>query len=368
MKIIGIICEYNPLHNGHIYHLRKIKERYPDSLIILVLNGYFLQRGEISLLSKFDKTKLALQYGVNIVVELPVIFGGQSADTFAYKAVELLNKLGVEKIVFGSECDDAKVLKEIALEQLYSSDYQSKVKNLLDKGVNYPTALAKASNRMINKPNDLLGISYFKAIELIYKQIEGETIKRTSDYHDKSSDKEIISAENIREKLKKNNDICKYIPKDVDKYLVKVDEELLFKILKYRIMTSEDLSRYLDVDEGIENRIVKVIESVNSYEELIMGIKTKRYTYNKIKRMLCHILLGIKKEDAKIDLEYLRILGLDSIGQQYLKMIKKEIDIPMKVNKDSKTYQYELRAIRIYELLTNRIVWEEEKKNQPIRS
>ena len=131
MQIIGIICEYNPFHNGHIYHINKIKSLYPDSLIILVLNGYFCQRGDISLLAKQDKTKIALEYGVDIVVELPTIFGTQSADIFAYKAIEILNYFQVQTIIFGSETNNLKPLLEIAQKQLNNKDYEAKVKKYL---------------------------------------------------------------------------------------------------------------------------------------------------------------------------------------------------------------------------------------------
>ena len=165
MEIIGIIAEYNPFHNGHIYHINKIKEMYPDSILILVLNGYFLERGEISLLTKENKAKIALDYGVNIVLELPFIYGTQSADTFANMSIKLLNKLNVNKIIFGSECADITILEKLADTQL-EPEFGKKVKAYLDEGINYPTALAKATNIDFEyKPNDLLGISYIKAIK-----------------------------------------------------------------------------------------------------------------------------------------------------------------------------------------------------------
>ena len=114
MQIIGIICEYNPFHNGHLYHLKKIKEMYPDSLIILVLNGYFLERGEISILSKEDKTKVALEMGIDVVVELPFVFGSQSADTFANKSIAILENLKCDYVAFGSESANVEILEKIS--------------------------------------------------------------------------------------------------------------------------------------------------------------------------------------------------------------------------------------------------------------
>ena len=366
MEVIGIICEYNPLHNGHLYHLQKIKEKYPDSLVILVLNGYFLERGEISLISKYDKTRLALMYGVDIVVELPFLFGSQAADIFAYKAIQLLNYLKVERIIFGSESNDSELLKKLADSQL-DRNYQEKVKDLLQMGKNYPTALSKALDKDIKSPNDLLGISYWKAIRLINPSIIAETIQRTNDYHDILEDKQIVSAANIRERLKNREDIQKYVPREVVNYLRNVQEDLLFNLLKYKIMTDENLETYLDVDEGIEYRIRKYVEKSCNYQELICNIKTKRYTYNKIRRMLIHILLGIKKSDAKEPISYLRILGFRKTGQEYLKKMRKELEGIRKINYESRTWEYELRAARIYDMLTGSHCYEEDLKNQPIK-
>ena len=143
LEIIGIVCEYNPFHNGHIHHIKEIKKKYPDSLIILALNGYFLERGEISILSKEDKARIALENNVDLVIEIPVLYGSQSADNFAYAAIYLLNKLKANKIIFGSETNDISKIIKIAKES-NSKAYAKEIKNLLETGLNYPTALAKS--------------------------------------------------------------------------------------------------------------------------------------------------------------------------------------------------------------------------------
>lgn len=365
MEKIGIICEYNPFHNGHVYHLEKIKERYPDSLIILVLNGYFLERGEVSLLSKEAKTNLALKYGVDIVLELPVLYGTQSADTFAYRSIEILNEFKVDRIVFGSESNDSSMLMKLAKESIKNED-SNEVKNLMDSGVNYPTALAKALNTDFEfLSNDLLGISYCKAILKINDKIIPETIQRTNNYLDTKSNDEIISAANIREKIKHTEDISKYIPKETKNYITNYDKNLLYKLLKGIIIEGNDLSIYLDVNEGIENRLKKGLLETNSYDELLEFLKTKRYTYNKLNRMIVHILLGIKKDDAKLPLDTLKILGINKNGQNYLNKIKKNITIPFN-NKQSKIYEYEMKASLLYDLLTGENTYIKEKTNKII--
>ena len=365
MEVIGIICEYNPFHNGHLYHINKIKEMYSDSLIILVLNGYFLERGEISILSKEAKTKIALAHGVDIILELPVIYGTQSADTFASISLKILNNFHVNKIIFGSESNEIEKIKEIASKQL-DEEYNKLVKEYLDNGLNYPTALAKALNIDFEfLPNDLLGISYTKAIIQNNYNIEPITIKRTSAYHDTSSNDHIVSASNIREKIKNNEDISKYIPINIKDFINNTNYENYFKLLKYKINTDNYLNKYLDVDEGIEYRLLEYINKPKNIDEFINNIKTKRYTYNKLNRMFIHILLSFLKTD-NIDIEYIKILGFNSNGKKYLNSIKENLEISTNINKDSIQYKYELKASIIYDLINNTNTYEFEQRNKPI--
>lgn len=370
MNIIGIIAEYNPFHNGHLYYLNKIKEKYPDSLIILVLNGYFTQRGIISILSKEDKTKISLDNNIDIVIELPFIYGTQSSDIFAYNSIKLLNELKIDHLIFGSESNDLNLLNKIVDIELNDPEYENNVKKYLDEGDNYPTAMKKALNikEDINNPNDLLGISYIKAIKQINPDIIPETIKRTNDYHDTTSTDEIISATNIREKLSNGETSDKYLPKETIPYLQNITNNSLFNLLKFKILTDQDLSIYLDVDEGIEYRLLKNINISTNFDELISNVKTKRYTYNKINRMLIHILIGLTKKDNKLaSLDYLKILGFNSKGQEYLKSIRKDINLPTTPNKDSIIYKYELKAAYLYEQATKKSLNNFDIKNIPIQ-
>jgi len=362
MDIIGIIAEYNPFHNGHIYHINKIKELYPNSLIILVLNGYFLERGEVSIISKYNKTKLALDNNIDIVLELPTLFGTQSADTFSDASIKILNELGVEKIIFGSESNDIDKLSNIAKKQIES---ELDIKKYLSEGLNYPTSLNKALDSNISTPNDILGITYIKTILKNKYNIEPITIKRTNDYHDINSNDEIISASNIREKIKNNIDITSYLPNK--EYINEINEELLFDLIKYKINIIDDLSIYLTVDEGIENKIKKEINKVNTIDELILKIKSKRYTYNRLRRMLIHILLDIKKEDANLLLTHIHLLGFNKIGQKYINSIKKKTNIPIltKIDETDKIRNIELKASILYTMLTNEST-EFEQQNKPI--
>ena len=368
MDAIGIIVEYNPFHNGHLYQINKVKELYPNSKIVVILNGYFLERGLISLETKKEKTRLALKYGVDLVIELPFVFGSNSADTFASASLYLLNKLKVKKLVFGSESNDITLLKTIASKQL-EPDFDKKLKTYLDEGLNYPTALNKAIGISLDSPNDLLGVSYIKSILQNNYDIEPITIKRTNDYHDNELNDSIVSASNIREKYNNGENISKYIPEG---NLVNINYDLFFQLLKYKILSDDKLNEYLTVDEGIDNKLKKVINEVNSIDELINSIKTKRYTYNRLMRMFIHILIGYKKTDRDLikNPEYIRLLGFSEEGSIYLNSIKKELNLPL-VTKythlDSIIKDYELKAASIYEQLTAESVMEFELNNKPLK-
>ena len=368
MEAVGIICEYNPLHNGHIYHIEQVKKLFPGKAIILVLNGYFLERGEISILSKENKAKLALIYGVDLVVELPFIFGTQSADIFADAAIKISGYLGCNYLVFGSERNNVEILKKVADIQ-EQKEYNEKVKELLATGINYPTALAKALNieEDIFNPNDLLGISYIKAIQKNKLNITPVTIKRTSTYHSKTENTNIISASNIRNKLKQKENITNFVPRKTLKLIENISLENLFPYIKYKILTDLDLSRYLTVDEGIENRLKEKIIDSNTLEELILSIKTKRYTYNKITRMLIHILIGLPKEINKLaNIEYIKILGFNKKGREYLHNLKEDLEISLVPIPNSLQYKYELIASQVYSLVSKNKILAYEKSNKPI--
>ena len=223
METIGIIAEYNPFHNGHIYHINKIKEMYPDSIIIAVISSSFLERGEISILNKWDKTKLCLENNIDIVIELPFVFSSQSADIFAKGALKILNNMHVNKIIFGSEINDINILYDIANKQINNKELDILVKKYLKEGLNYPTALSKALTNFteykIDTPNDLLAISYIKEIIKNNYNIEPISIKRTNNYHDKKINSNIISATAVRNLINNNKSIKKYVPKNTDKLI-----------------------------------------------------------------------------------------------------------------------------------------------------
>ncbi len=374
-KVIGIVAEYNPFHNGHKYQIDKIREKYKDATIVVVSSSSFTQRGDTSILNKFDKAEVALNNGVDLVVELPYVYSTQSSDIFANAAIKILNYLKVDAICFGTERDSIGDIKKCAITQLNDPKYDEIVREELDSGVNYPTALNKALKKLIDieitEPNDLLALSYIKEIIKNQYNIEIFNIKRTNDFHDIESNEKIISASNVRNKIINNIDIKNYVPSDV--YLKLKDIKLndkYFEFLKYKINSEDNLEKYLDVDEGLSTRIRDAIDKSNDLEELIQNIKTKRYTYNKISRMLNHILCSFTKDerDKTKDIEYIRILGFDGIGQKHLNSIKDEMEIKIlnKFDTSYKALEIEKRVSSIYSMIMSDIM-DKEIKNIPVK-
>ena len=374
MHKIGIIAEYNPFHNGHLYQIKEIKKRYPDSTIITVVSSSFTQRGDISLLNKWDKTKIALDNGIDLVIELPFVYSTQASDIFAEGSVKILNYLGIDTLVFGTERDTIEDLELLANIQINNKEYQEKVKQYLSTGLNYATSTNKAlediTNVKVDTPNDLLALSYIKQIKLNKYNIKYTNIKRTTSYHGCEIMNNISSASNIRKMSADNQDIDNLIPFD-KKLLYKVSMNNYLDILKYKVLSEDiNINKYQTVDEGIEGRIIDNITKVTTYEELIKNIKTKRYTYNKISRMLLHILTSFTKEEASnIDIDYIRILGFTTKGQEYLSKIKKNITISIITGYKkniSKVLDIEYRVTKIYSLFTSNNLIKKEYQIKPI--
>ena len=362
--IVGIIAEYNPFHNGHLYHIEKVKEMFPDSPIILVLGGNFTERGDISILDKWEKTAIAIKNGIDLVVELPFAFSCASADIFAKGSIDILNHLGVTDLVFGSESDDIEGIKKLVETELSNPDFDNLVQVYLRMGYNYPTSLSKAlediTGDCFKLPNDILGISYVKAIYSNNYKITPHTIKRTNDYHSKELDNmSINSATSIREALLNNKDIKNGVPSITYDYLKnkkipKLDD--YFNLLKYKIISCNDLTIYNLVDSGIATKLKKEILNSYSFDELINKVKSKNLTYSRLSRTLIYILCDYTKDMAKEfkEVKYIRLLGFSNKGRDYLNKIKKAVDIPIisKFTREKdKMLEYEYKITKIYSLV-----------------
>ncbi len=356
---VGVIAEYNPFHNGHLYHLNKVKEMFKDAYLILVLIGNFTERADASIINKWDKTKIALKNGYNLVVELPYNIATSSASIYAKGAIDILNKLKCNYLVFGSETNDVSLLKKLVNLTNNNEKYNSKVKKYLKEGYNYPKscslALKDISKVIIDKPNDVLALEYVRSIINTKSNITPISIKRTNDYNDTNIKSNITSATSIRKNINNKSIIKNTMPSYVLKTINYVNYKDYFKFLKYKIITSDDLNNILDTDDGILNKLKKVIVNAKDLNDLILKVKSKKYSYNRIKRMLLHILTNTKK-DYDTNINYIRVLGFDNKGKEILNSVKKQIDVPI-ITKYKKTYDYlfkdDIKASMLYNLLTN---------------
>lgn len=376
MKVIGIVVEYNPFHNGHLYQINKIREMYKDAIIVVAMSGNYTERGEFSVIDKWDKASISLSYGVDAVLEIPYVFSTQSADTFAYASICMLANFGVDTLVFGSESNNLEKLMNAARVQINNDSFDQLVKTYVSQGFNYPTSLSKSifdlTGENINESNDILAVSYIKEILKNHYNIKVMPLKRTNSFLDLSSDDTIVSAMNIRKRLIENEDVSKYVPSNVLGHFRTIDSNKYFDLLKYKIISEKTfLNKYHLVEEGLSNRIYKAVLKSNNMEELINNIKSKRYTVLRINRILLNIFTGFTKEEAKKYkvLEYIRILGLSKEGRKYYKSIKDNINVPV-INKFSKydMLQTELKVTILYSIIVNdsELVKDEIKKHAVI--
>lgn len=350
-KVLGIIAEYNPFHNGHLYHLEKSKELTGSDYSIAIMSGNFTQRGSTSIVNKWEKTKMALLNGFDLVIELPTLYSISSGENFADGAIKILNSLNiVDYLSFGSESQNIKVLDNIA-EILYNepAEYKSLLYDELKKGISFPKARENALLEYLNNseeyldvlscPNNILGIEYLKALKKYRSSIKPICIHRfESEYNSNDFSNNIASATAIRSLVKNEKfDIIKsLVPSstysimmdDMENGSIVPDLNVFEKEIIYilRKMSIEEIANLPDVSEGLEFNIKNSVYSCNTLDELISLIKSKRYTQTRIQRIFLYALLGITKSDmeiAKNTVPYIRILGFNENGKNLVSEICK---------------------------------------------
>lgn len=357
MKAVGIVVEYNPFHNGHAHHVEQSLVKSNADVVIAVMSGSFLQRGEPALLSKWNRTKMALLGGVDVVIELPYAFATQKAEVFARGALEILGSCGCEYICFGSESGH--------IEDFYSTiqflsenhtKYEENIKKNMTSGMSYPKATSTAFHDLqppetimnLSLPNNILGYHYLRAIETLKLPITPLTVARkNAGYHDSefSSDR-IASATSIRKSIFTQKgqimDLDSYVPTSTFQELMDYQNqfgqfhnwESYWPLLQYRLLTSstQELSKIYEVEEGIEHRLIEMVGNADSFSEFMTLLKTKRYTWTRLQRLCTHILTNTSKEEMLSGMEkanYLRLLGMTSKGRQYLNKWKKQSELPI---------------------------------------
>lgn len=339
--------------------MQQTKKLTQSDIIIAVMSGPFLQRGEPALISKWYRTKMALANGVDLVVELPYVFATQKAETFANGAISILNALHVSEICFGSE--DGQIenfYNTISVQKNEEETFNYLVKQFMDAGNNYAKATSDAfahiltseKNIDMSQPNNILGFQYIKAILSQNSSIQAQTIKRfASHYHDETfNDQHIASATSIRKQLFSEEGsfttIEPFLPQATTSLLANYKQnygilhnwEQYFSFFKYKLMTmsSGDLRHIYEIEEGLEHRILSKIQNSSSFYSFMEALKTKRYTWTRLQRACTHILTNTTKEEirsANIEQHapYIRLLGMSQKGQTYLSKNKKKIELPI---------------------------------------
>lgn len=348
-KVLGIICEYNPFHNGHLYQLKQSIEQVQPDFVVCIMSGNFVERGNTALINKWARTEMALNAGVDMVIELPTIYSISSAENFAAGSIKILNSLSCDTTLsFGSECGDIDVLNKFA-KIIYKepAEYVTMLNHELSKGLSFPKARENAmllyindirnSASVLSGSNNILGIEYLKQIIKTNHKIDAITIKRTgTDYNSLSTSDNMASSSAIRELLLNKRSIMNLMPKSSysilrnelknGRFVLDVssfEKEILYKL---RCMTTEQIANLPDVSEGLENKIKEAANSCNSYSDLLFMIKSKRYTLTRIQRILLYALLDITKqdyEDAQKITPYARVLGLSDNGRCLLSQLRK---------------------------------------------
>lgn len=372
MKVVGLVTEYNPFHNGHRYHLEQAKRKTGAGFAVVVMSGNFLQRGEPAIIDKFARAEMALACGADLVLEIPAYFACGSAEYFALGAVSLLDSLGiVDAVCFGSECGDIQVLDEIA-EVLAEEPlpYKNTLKALLSEGKSFPAAREEALlscltalhgsekedcvslwKDALDSPNNILGIEYLKALKKLNSSMQPVTIERiSSGYHDPSLHTGISSATAIRrvileERRKLPDPIKGQVPNEVYAILQResnrtfpVKSADFSQMLHYRLLSVKDwqeLAQFFDVSEDLAKRIYNLRNSYEGLEDFIARLKTRQFTETRIRRALMHILLEIKEDAVRESIIsangacYIRVLGFHINASVLLSEIKKKSRLPI---------------------------------------
>ena len=352
MRILGLITEYNPFHNGHLHHLAESKALTGADLTIAVMSGHFLQRGSLALTDKWLRAEMAVRSGVDLVIELPAIYACSSAEYFASGAVSLLHALGAQDLCFGSEdgaigpfLTTARILAE------ESPAFRNALRIHLDKGLSFPDAREKALRTVLDsgaagmaEPNNILGLEYCKAIMTQNISMTPHTIPRIgADYHSAEITGSICSATAIRQMVRSTDETPGFfsvMPTDAAKLMTRAytegniaSEERLFPIVQYLLRTlpqdkEPDIS---DSEHGLMNRLIQASRSAQGFDDLVRQAKTRRYTLTRIQRVLMALLLGIRSDTREClgAPRYIRVLGSSDPGRHYLKTYRKDASLPV---------------------------------------
>ncbi len=357
MKTLGIIVEYNPFHYGHELHIKRSMEATKADCVVAIMSGNYTQRGELAIYDKFTRAQCAVEMGVNLVLELPLIYSISSAEDFAYGAINILDSLGIiDYISFGSEHLDVNELKDL-YHRTKSAYYENELKDSIAKGVSYAKAKEIALGYKL-RSNEILAFNYVKSIDLLHSKIQLVSIKRDqSNYLSENTEGKISSAKSIRNLILSGDEYSYYIPKkvyEIIKNKKSVSNEDALDMFIYSILSKDNREIYM-ANEGLDNLLLKAATTSNSYDELINSLVSKRYPKTRIQRLLLYTMLDItnKRQKYLFDNPYIKPLAFDEKGREVLNKIKSNASLQIiKKHSRDKINEMELFASNIYYYLS----------------
>lgn len=389
MTVSGVVCEYNPFHNGHKYMLESMR-RDGTSHIVCIMSGNFVQRGECAVCDKYTRAEMAVKSGADLVIELPLPYAVGTAETFARGAVGILDKLGcVDRLYFGSESPLNELEQCLAASQ--TEAFRDKIREYLAEGLSYPTAFSMASgSETADSPNNILALEYMKQLKTLESDMEPRSVLRVGAGHDSKEESDgYFSASAIRRLIHCKEDIDKYLPEAAaemikrgieNKELPSDEEKIEVAVLSaLRSMTEQELERIADVNEGLEYRLKKAINQATDIEEMMSLIKTRRYTTAKIRRIILCAYLGVTKEMQTRLPDYVSVLACNEKGLEIIRQIKeksgvtvitKHSEASVLSDEDTKLYNFTDKCDDLYGLTLPNIRkcgYNREKKFQIIK-
>lgn len=326
--ILGIICEYNPFHFGHLYHINQAKKLSNADKVVCIMSGSMVQRGEPAVYDKWTRARMAVEYGADLVIELPAYYALQSADNFAYGAVKILDELKVvDALCFGSECNDIELLKTAARLTAYPDDaYKCAFNDALSRGCSYPASCESGLRASLGEvdssffsPNNTLGMCYVSALDKLKSSIEPISVLRNNDYHSSDSSDGFRSASSIREMMTTGADTSLYAPAYPSAHTYSMSNADSFILGFYRNISADMLCDIKGFEDGLANLVISAARTSCTSEQMFEKCVSKRYTLHRIKRFCMCGILGIKGD---YEPDYIRVLAMNSTGTGILRNIK----------------------------------------------
>lgn len=372
LKSCGVIVEYNPFHNGHAFHLQEAREKSGADVVVAVMSGNFLQRGEPAIVDKWLRAEAALAAGADLVIELPTAYAVQSADYFASGAIALLQSLSVQSLCFGTDSTQLLDYEGFAVfNRTHKDEINKAFSDLKSEGLSYPQQMTKVYQLLYpewplndHSPNHILGMSYAKANQEYDKPMSLLPIMRQgAGYHDQQlKEAEFASATAIRQALFSGEARAEdFVPPTMLSSLHEstlINWEDAWPLLKYQLiqLSVEELQTIYQMSEGIEYRLKEKALQATSFNDFINQVKTKRFTWTRLQRLAVYILLGITEEKVREVREnpYIRVLGFNSKGQSFLGQVKETCPYPLITNINRKTSDLlalDIQAGLVYQLL-----------------